>query len=111
MATLTKNPDGDLSLGNLRGELTTLQPSSSDYVTGGYPVLGIGGTTESTGNVGLDKVLFVIPVGGQGGYDLVFNPLTSNVRVFSVSGNGPQVEVAANTDLSAYAFQLLVAGL
>jgi hypothetical protein len=110
--TLLKNPDGDLSLGNLRGELCTLQDSVSDYAPGGYLVQGIGGTTESTGNVGLDKVLFVIPVGGQGGYSPVFNPTTSKLQVFEPSNAlGVQSEVPVNTDLSAYAFQLLVVGL
>src|ERR1017187_6159381 len=104
--SITKNPDGDLSLGNLRGELVTLQPSVSDYATGGYPILGIGGTTESTGNVGLDKVLFVIPVGNQQQYAPVFQPTTSNLEMWTSSGN----QVAASTDLSAFAFQLLIVG-
>lgn len=82
MATITKNSDGDVSLGNLRGELLTLQPAASDYATGGYLVEGIGGTTESAGNIGLDKVLFVIPTGNQGGVSPVFNTSTSKVQMF-----------------------------
>jgi hypothetical protein len=81
MATITKAPDGDISLGNLRGELITLQPAASDYVAGGYLIQGIGGVTESTGNVGLDKVIGVLPVGGQGGYVPVWNPVTSKLQI------------------------------
>ena len=107
---LTKVNDGDL-LANIREELVQLQPSVSDYATGGYLVQGIGGTTESTGNVGLAKVLFVLPVGGQGGYLPVFNPTTSKLQIFqdSTSG-GPGGEVLANTNLAAYTFNLLVVG-
>ena len=32
-------------------------------------------------NVGMDKVLFVIPIGGQGGVTPVFNPTTSKVQM------------------------------
>jgi hypothetical protein len=110
--TLTKNNDGDLSLGNLRGELLTLQPSVSDYATGGYLVQGIGGNPLTAGDVGMDKVIFVIPVGGQGGYSPVFNPTTSKVQIYEPSNSvGPQVEVPASTDLSAYTFELLAVGL
>lgn len=110
---LTKNPDGDISLGNLRAELMTLTPSSSDYATGGYLVEGIGGATEGTGNVGLDKVLFVVPAGGQGGYVPVWNPATSKVQVFDTgaSSGAALTEKANGSDLSAYNFQLLVVGL
>ena len=105
MATITKAPDGDISLGNLRGELITLQPAASDYAAGGYLIQGIGGTTENTGNVGLDKVLFVLPTGGQGGLSPVWNPSTSKLQIFQQG-----TEVTAGTNLSAYAFQLLAIG-
>ena len=82
MATITKLPDGDLSLGNLRGELITLQPAVGDYVPGGYLIQGIAGTTETTGDVGLSKVLIVEPAGGQGGLNPVWNPTTSKVQIF-----------------------------
>jgi hypothetical protein len=118
--TITKSPDGDLSLGNLRGELVTLQPAPSDYVAGGYLIQGIGGATESTGNVGLDKVLFVDPCGGSGSggnasnskaYVPQWNSSTSKLQVFEPSGTGPMVEVAGGTDLEAYSFLLLIGGL
>ena len=109
---ITKTPDGDVSLGNLRGEIVNLQPSASDYATGGYLIQGIGGTTESTGNVGIDRVLFVIPVGGQGGYVPAFNPATSKLQIFQQSAaTGALTQPNANTDLSAFTFQLLVVGL
>ena len=109
--TLTKATDGDLSFGNLRGELVALKPSVSDYASGGYAITGIAGTTESTGNVGLAKVLFVAPVGGQGGWSPVFNPTTSKLQIFADSSSGgAQPEVPANTNLAAYTFNLLVVG-
>jgi len=108
---LTKLSDGDISLGNLRAELVNLIPSVSDYATGGYLVQGIGGTTETTGNVGIDKVLFVIPVGGQQGYLPVWQNSTSKLAMFEDSGAvGPLGQVPPNTDLSAYTFELLVVG-
>lgn len=109
---LVKQPDGDLSLGNLRGELVNLLPASSDYPLGGYLVQGEAGATESTGNVGLAKVIFIIPIGGQAGYSPVFNPVTSKVEVFQDStAQGPGGRVLPGTDLSAFSFGLLVVGL
>lgn len=104
--TITKLSDGDLSLGNLRGELVNLQPALSDYPTGGYLIEGIGESTESTGNVGMYKVLTVIPAGGQQQYSPVWQPATSKLEMWS---GGSQV--SANTDLSAFTFQLLLVGL
>ena len=103
--SITKLSDGDLSLGNLRGELVNLKPALSDYPTGGYLVEGIGGATERTGNVGMDKVLAAIPVGGQQQYAPVWQPATSKVEMWL---NGSQV--AASTDLSALTFELLLVG-
>lgn len=109
--TLTKLTDGDMSLGNFRGEQVALQPSVSDYATGGYLVEGIGGATETAGNVGVTKVVFVIPIGGQGGYVPVFNPTTSKVQMFEQSAaTSALTELAASTDLSSYTFNLLVVG-
>ena len=81
--SVTKNSDGDVSLGNLRGEQLTLQPAVADYATGGYLVEGIGGNPLTPGNVGLDKILFILPTGGQGGLSPVFNPVTSKIQVFA----------------------------
>jgi hypothetical protein len=110
--TITKLADGDLSLGNLRGELVNLQPASSDYPTGGYLIQGIGGATESTGNVGMDKVLAVLPVGGQQGYEPVWQPATSKLEMLynGSSAPGSNVQVPASTDLSALTFELLLLG-
>ena len=118
--TITKNPDGDLSLGNLRGELATLQPSPSDYVKGGYLIEGIGGNPLTPGYVGLDKILFVDVVGGSGSgsnasgtnaYYAQWNTSTQKLQVFEPSGTGPMAEVATGTDLEAYSFDLLIGGL
>jgi hypothetical protein len=110
--TITKLPDGDLSLGNLRGELVALQPAVSDYPTGGYLVQGIGGNPLTSGNVGMDKVLAAAPVGGQQGYQVVFNPATSKVQMWQTAGSSaPAGEVPANTNLAALTFNLLCIGL
>ena len=110
--TITKVADGDDVWGRARLERVQLQPAPSDYPPGGYPIQGIGGTTEDTGNVGIDKVYFVIPVGGEGGYKPVFNPVTSKLQVFEDSaGTGPLVEVGGTTNLQAYTFNLIVGGI
>lgn len=118
--TITKNPDGDLSLGNLRAELATLQPAPSDYVAGGYLIEGIGSNPLTPGNVGLDKVLFVDVVGNGGSgsnasnskaYMAEWNTATSKLQVFEPSGTGAMVEIAGGTDLEAYSFLLLIGGL
>lgn len=109
---LNKLPDGDLSLGNLRGELVNLVPSVSDYASGGYLIQGIGGTTQNTGNVGIDVVKAVLPVGGQGGYNPVWNPVTSKLQMFwNASSGSPDGEVTAGTNLAAQTFLLLVLGI
>lgn len=78
--SLTKNSDGDLSLGNIRGELVTLAPAASDYATGGYLIQG-----GTNGDIGLTKVLAAIPIGGQQGIAPVFNPSTSKVQMFGTA--------------------------
>lgn len=110
--SVTKQNDGDLSLGNLRGELVNLLPAVSDYPTGGYALQGIGGNPLTSGNVGMDKILAVAPVGGQGGYVPVFNPSTNKLQMFQQSAaTGPLTECTANEDLSAQTFSLLLIGL
>jgi hypothetical protein len=118
MATIKKNPDGDLSLGNLRGELVTLQPDISDYASGGYLIEGIGGNPLTGGDVGLTKVLFVVPVGGTVGpepssaYFPQWNTATQKLQIFQDSGaNAPLGEIGPGTNLASYSFDLLVAGL
>ena len=37
---ITKQPDGDVNLGNLNGEFVSLSDSISDYATGGYAIIG-----------------------------------------------------------------------
>lgn len=111
--TIKRNADGDVSLGNLRGEIVTLQPAAADYATGGYLIQGIGGATENSGNVGLDKVLGVLPLGGNLGYVLIWNPATNKLQVWWTGPalSGVLAQVPAATDLSALSFQLLVIGI
>jgi hypothetical protein len=104
---VVKQNDGDLSLGNLRGELVNLQPAVSDYQPGGYLIEGVSGTTENAGNIGLGKVLFVIPVGGQGDLNPVWNPATSKLQIFIDSA---MVEAPPTSNFASYSFALLVGG-
>lgn len=109
--TLTHGQDFDDVWGRHRVQHYLLNPALSDYVAGGYLIQGEAGTTESTGNVGMAKVGYVIPIGGQGGYSPVWNPTTSKLQMFEPSNAyGPAAEVAASTNLNAYQFNLLVVG-
>jgi hypothetical protein len=87
MATITKNNDGDVSLGNLRGELITLQPAVADYVTGGYLLQGIGGNPLTAGDVGLTKVLGMISLSGQQGLSPSWNAATQKVQIFQTGAD------------------------
>lgn len=113
--TVTKNPDGDVSLGSWNGELVTLQPSTSDYSNNGYALVDqnqVVNNSALTANCDMYRILAVIPVGGQGGYVPVWNPTTKKVQVFrQTAATSALVEVTTGTDLSAQAFQLLLAGL
>lgn len=107
---IVKQPDGDVSLGNLNGELANLSDSISDYATGGYPLIG-GETANTNGtpnliNVDLWRILGVIPVGGQNGYQPVWNPTTQRLQMFTSAGT----EVSNGADLSPYTFSLLIFG-
>lgn len=113
-ATIAKVPDGDLNLGNVNGEMVTLIDAAAAYVTAGYPFTGNQAylnNTALTVNVDLDKIYFVIPIGGQGGIEPVWNPATGKMQMFwNGAINGAAAEVPANTDLSAYTFYFLVVG-
>lgn len=108
--TITKVPDGDDVWGRTRIEEVQLQPAISDYVAGGYLLQGISGTTETTGNVGLAKVNWAIPCGGQQNLLPVFNPTTSKIQIFSASSASGIAEVPAGTNLAGFTFNLLVGG-
>ena len=108
MATLTKNADGDLNLGNLRAELITLQPAVADYVPGGYTLQQIAGASVGTGNVGMAKILGVIPVGGQAGLSPAWNPATQKLQILEPGSTDSTPVVvgpvsAAKSTLSAVA--------
>lgn len=112
---ITKQPDGDVSLGNLNGEFVTLTDSISDYATGGYPI--VSGETANTNNTpnlincDLWRVLMVIPQSGQGGYTPVWNLATQKLQIYQNGAvNSPGVEVPNQTDFSAYSFNLLLVG-
>lgn len=108
--TITKLPDGDVSLGSLNGELISLSDSVSDYATGGYSIVGgeaYNANSSLTINCDLWRILTVVPVGGQGGYSPVWNSTTQKVQIFP---NNSLTEATANTDLSAYTFNLLILG-
>lgn len=112
---VTKNPDGDVSLGSLNGEMVTLQPSTSDYATNGYALVDatqVVNNPSLAANTDMSRILTAIPMGGQGGYNPKWNPVTKKVQMYQSSGAaGPEVEVAAGVDLSALSFQLLLIGL
>lgn len=112
---ITKQPDGDVSLGNLNGEFVSLSDSISDYATGGYAI--IDGETANINNTpnlincDLWRVITVLPAGQTGGYNIVWNQVTKKVQVLTgPAGAGPDVEVANGTDLSATPFFLLLVG-
>ena len=115
--TITKNPDGDVSFGNLNGEIVTLQPANSDYPKGGYPIISQDAANmqtppaPNTVNCDLWKIVTALPIGGQGGYQPVWNPATQKLQIFQdSSAQGPGGEVTTGTQLAAYAFQLLLLG-
>lgn len=107
---ITKQPDGDVNLGNLAGEYCSLSDSLSDYATGGYALISgevaNNNNTPNLINVDLWRILTVIPAGGQNGYQPVWNPTTQKLQMFSAAG----VEVANGADLSPYTFYLLLVG-
>jgi hypothetical protein len=113
--TITKIPDGDVSLGNLSGEFVDLQPASADYATGGYAINSqeaVLNNPSLTANCDLYKIVAVLPAGNQGGYVPVWNSATGKLQIFdtgAASGN-PLAQAAANTDLSAFTFRLLLIG-
>ena len=112
--TITKIPDGDCNLGNLNGEFVNLQPSSSDYATGGYAINSqeaVLNNSALTANCDLYKIITVQPAGGQGGYNPKWNPVTGKLQIWqSGTATNPESEVPVNTDLSAYTFLLLLIG-
>ena len=106
--TVTKVADGDNVLGRYRTEHVVLKPAAADYPAGGYALSGI---PPSSGNVGMTKIYFAIPVGGQGGYVWQWNPATAKMQVFQQSAaTSALTEVPAATDLSALNSNLLLFG-
>lgn len=113
---ITKNPDGDISFGSVNGELVTLQPSPSDYVPGGYPIVDqvqVLNNSSLNANCDLYRILTVLPAGGQAGYSPVWNPVTKRLQMWNSPSTSDQssIEVPINTNLAAFSFQLLLMGL
>jgi hypothetical protein len=113
-ATIAKVPDGDVSIGNLNGEIVTLNDAATAYVTGGYPFVDQSTVNNAgTGSVNVDlwKIVGIIPLGGQGGITPVYNLTTKKLQMFWVNALTSALgEVPNGTDLSALTFQLLVIG-
>ena len=107
---ITKQPDGDISLGNLNGEYVSLSDSISDYAIGGYAIVSgeqvQNGASPSSINCDLWRILTVIPAGGENGYMPVWNPTTQRLQIFQSAG----VEVSNGANLNPYTFYLLLVG-
>jgi hypothetical protein len=106
---ITKQPDGDVSLGNLNGEIVSLSDSISDYATGGYAITGgeaYNANSSLTINCDLWRILTVLPVSGQNGYQPVWNSTTQKLQMYSSANT----EVTNGTDLSGFVFYLLLIG-
>lgn len=117
--TITKIPDVTYYLGQSGVERGyQLQPSTSDYVTGGYPILAsqvefgrlVGATLLGTNSLGATYLAQMVEPAG------VFSTTNPSVGtqlnlkvVDSTSGGGAFTEVSASTDLSgcSWAFRFL----
>lgn len=115
MLTITQVADAQFTFGNLAGTIVTATPAAGDYVTGGYPL----GPAE----VGLRTLACVVPMPSTKGAAATTMPVPAwdqvnqKLQAFESAAVAatPAVaallaECAANTDLSAYQFQLLCLG-
>lgn len=109
--TITEGADSRQDLGfSLIVQFNKLQPGTSDYPAGGYPMYSSSGSATNAGQqFGLAFLHGVVPVGFTGtavNYIWQFNKGTGKLQVFgiSVATAGATIytltEVAANTDLS-----------
>jgi hypothetical protein len=112
---ITKQLDGDVSLGSLNGEFVNLQPATSDYPTGGYAIVDEVSVVDNpslNANCDLYRLLTVIPAGGQLGYVPSYVPSTKKLEMYQQNATTGQLQqVPAGTDLSALTFSLLLVGL
>lgn len=114
-ATITKQPDGDVSFGNKAGELIYLSDAPSAYPTGGYPIMAganyqnqiNAGLTPISQNVDLWKVDTIQAWGQNLGYIPEWDTVYQKLRFFSLATGA---EVANNFDLSGIVFSLCVIG-
>ena len=117
--TITKIPDITYYLGESGIQRAfTLKPSTSDYVTGGYPITAanvefgrlVGGMIVGTNSTGATYLAqFVEPSGFFGTTPAPGTQLNLKV-VDSTSGGGAFTEVSASTDLSGCSWAALVLG-
>lgn len=103
--TITKAPDGDISVGNLRGVIVNCSTPGSDYTVGGYSVVAA--------NIGLWKILSVVFPTVPGGYDLSWNTSTQKMQWYATGAAAAgSAEVTANNNTTGpYAFQVTFVGL
>lgn len=111
--SVTKNPDGDVSLGSVNGEFVTLTPSTSDYALGGYALIdgvAVVDNPSLSQNIDLYRLLVAVPAGGPAGLTPSYNPATKKVQFFEAGvGTAPGIEFTAGINIAP--FQLLLIGL
>lgn len=115
-ATITKQPDGDISFGSKVGELVYLSDAPSSYPTGGYPFQGTenynnqlaAGVTPIPTNTSLWKIDTVQTWGQNLGYIPEWDTVYQKLRIYSLA---TAAEVASGVDLSGIVFSLCVIGL
>jgi hypothetical protein len=96
--------------GSLAVRLVTLQPAASDYPTGGYVL------TPGT-NINLNTILFAFVASNPSGFVANWDQATSSLIFYESPAiaaapavAAPLSQVAANTDLSAFSFLIVVLG-
>jgi hypothetical protein len=107
--TITGVPDFHDVWGKFRAQGVLLQPSASDYVTGGYPITA---SQVELGKLIGASLLFSNPAGQLFTTNFVaqLNPISqaqTQVNMVVLSGG---TQVAASTDLSGASFTALMIG-
>lgn len=88
------------AIGQFKVSMRTFVPDSS-YPAGGYPV--------TAKQLGLAKVLFIMPV-GNGGYVVQYDSVNAKMQVFRQSAATSALTEPTGVDLSASTFHLLAFG-
>jgi hypothetical protein len=105
--TITKAPDGDLSLGNLRGIILNCSTAGSDYVPTGFPIVAA--------NIGLWKIQQMNISSMPSGYDISWNGSTQKLQFYGINATAlgttyPNTELAASSG-NPSTFQMIAIGL